>query len=376
MPLSLCLLRHSIDIERTAFMAPHHLIAMLARLPPSRELQPPPPDPPRRLPIINWIGTGPPTVCALELNILWNRCLPAVGRLLRTLGPVLRSLHLKLVPDVISHEIDTDLAPLLALSTTSRISQSIRGGPPCPEPTRSAREYDAADNAHVAHIPRSGVQVATSSLLLLLIITMGKDLPFRVVLNRIRSKIFAGDNEPHTENGNSLPVQNAFTSSLPRPFEFRTATPGLGSGIYLKITEPDAESDLASTALADSQVEELHTRTSAAIMVTFPVPFPLTFLDGVEDALKHLHSLGCNDINPSNIMLSKAGDPIVIDFDSCLQLGQKLNKGATPNWEYEGNISAVDNDLGGEMSGHVQDIVETYRRRDSAPSGTAFGTHA
>ncbi|KAJ7210814.1 hypothetical protein GGX14DRAFT_450317 [Mycena pura] len=139
-----------LDIERAAFIAPHHLIAMLARLPrlekvsvhttfiedeaPAREpLLLPPPDPPRKLqhvrlcmrsndgdsfsPLINWIGTGPPTVCALELSILWSRSLPAVGRLLRALGPVLRSLDLKLLNHVTSHDVDTDLAPPLALST-------------------------------------------------------------------------------------------------------------------------------------------------------------------------------------------------------------------------------------------------------------------
>ncbi|KAJ7647848.1 hypothetical protein FB45DRAFT_209951 [Roridomyces roridus] len=75
--------------------------------------------------------------------------------------------------------------------------------------------------------------------------------------------------------------------------------------------------------------------------------FPPSFLDGVHEALKHLHSLGYahSDINPGNIMISKAGEPILIDFDSSLPLGLKVKKGKSPGWEYEGRVSAKENDL-------------------------------
>ncbi|KAL8388785.1 hypothetical protein RB599_010109 [Gaeumannomyces hyphopodioides] len=43
------------------------------------------------------------------------------------------------------------------------------------------------------------------------------------------------------------------------------------------------------------------------------------FFGGVQSAVLFLHSLGLahNGINPSNIMVGKAGEPILIDFGSC-----------------------------------------------------------
>lgn len=49
-------------------------------------------------------------------------------------------------------------------------------------------------------------------------------------------------------------------------------------------------------------------------------------LDGVLDGVRHLHALGLvhNDITPANIMLDEEGSWIIIDFDSCRQIGEAL----------------------------------------------------
>jgi serine/threonine protein kinase len=60
-----------------------------------------------------------------------------------------------------------------------------------------------------------------------------------------------------------------------------------------------------------------------------------SWLAQIANGIRHLHSLGLihNDINPSNIMLDAAGGPVIIDFDSCQPVGQKLGlKGATSGW--------------------------------------------
>lgn len=62
-----------------------------------------------------------------------------------------------------------------------------------------------------------------------------------------------------------------------------------------------------------------------------------SFLEGIEKALKHLHSLGLvhNDINPANIMFASEDDetPIIIDFGSCKPVGHPVqNAGRTPEW--------------------------------------------
>jgi serine/threonine protein kinase len=50
------------------------------------------------------------------------------------------------------------------------------------------------------------------------------------------------------------------------------------------------------------------------------------FLDGILAGIHHLHSLGIihNDITPSNIMLDEDGTPVIIDFDSCTNVGHSL----------------------------------------------------
>jgi serine/threonine protein kinase len=51
-------------------------------------------------------------------------------------------------------------------------------------------------------------------------------------------------------------------------------------------------------------------------------------LDGILAGIHHLHSLGIihNDINPSNVMFEDDGTPVIIDFDSCREIGESLHQ--------------------------------------------------
>ena len=63
-------------------------------------------------------------------------------------------------------------------------------------------------------------------------------------------------------------------------------------------------------------------------------------LKGVEEGIRHLHSLGLvhNDINPANIMFEENGIPVIIDFGSCRAIGQSLEGvGRTYEW-YDRNV--------------------------------------
>ncbi|KAF2425534.1 hypothetical protein EJ08DRAFT_689346 [Tothia fuscella] len=76
---------------------------------------------------------------------------------------------------------------------------------------------------------------------------------------------------------------------------------------------------------------------------------PGKVLQGVENGLRHLHQLNLvhNDINPSNIMLLHDDTPVIIDFDSCRQIGESLEGvGRTYEW-YDEDVqtSPPSNDL-------------------------------
>lgn len=58
-------------------------------------------------------------------------------------------------------------------------------------------------------------------------------------------------------------------------------------------------------------------------------------MQALESAVCHLHSLGWahNDLNPSNILLDKAGMPVLIDFGSAREIGAKLGTSrGTKGW--------------------------------------------
>lgn len=50
------------------------------------------------------------------------------------------------------------------------------------------------------------------------------------------------------------------------------------------------------------------------------------FMAALESAIQHLHGLGFahNDLCPSNVLVSEAGMPVLIDFEGCQKLGTSL----------------------------------------------------
>ncbi|KAJ7887630.1 hypothetical protein B0H14DRAFT_2695629 [Mycena olivaceomarginata] len=87
----------------------------------------------------------------------------------------------------------------------------------------------------------------------------------------------------------------------------------------------------------------------------------------VEDnfSLDHLHSLGYahNDINPGNIVLTKTGLAVIIDFDSCHQIGESLRgkKAGTVNWDHQSEISLPENDY--HLLREVEEVLENEDSR-------------
>ncbi|GAO19103.1 hypothetical protein UVI_02041970 [Ustilaginoidea virens] len=73
------------------------------------------------------------------------------------------------------------------------------------------------------------------------------------------------------------------------------------------------------------------------------------YLAGIEAGIKHLHALGYvhNDINPMNVMITEHDTPVIIDFDSCVKVGQGLdNVKRTYGWhDREVKVAVESNDL-------------------------------
>jgi len=76
------------------------------------------------------------------------------------------------------------------------------------------------------------------------------------------------------------------------------------------------------------------------------------FMAALESVIGHLHGLGYahNDLDPSNVMVSEAGMPVLIDFDGCQKLGTELkHTRGTKDWiegEIEDhNVSEVRHDI-------------------------------
>lgn len=92
-------------------------------------------------------------------------------------------------------------------------------------------------------------------------------------------------------------------------------------------------------------------------------------VDGLESALRHMHALGWahNDVNPYNIMVNEAGEPILVDFGSACKIGDKMGASrGTPGWSEEDDdytLSKASHDL------HALDKIRkwpsgSYRRRE------------
>ncbi|KAI1302018.1 kinase-like domain-containing protein [Xylaria venustula] len=65
-----------------------------------------------------------------------------------------------------------------------------------------------------------------------------------------------------------------------------------------------------------------------------------TFMDALESAIHHLHSLGWahNDLNPSNVLVDACGKPVLIDFGSALEVGKLLGTSRGTSGWIEGRI--------------------------------------
>lgn len=60
-----------------------------------------------------------------------------------------------------------------------------------------------------------------------------------------------------------------------------------------------------------------------------------SFVISLESAIRHMHSLGWahNDLNPANIVLTREGRPILIDFGSARRIGEELaSSRGTKGW--------------------------------------------
>ncbi|KAJ5921351.1 hypothetical protein N7466_009677 [Penicillium verhagenii] len=69
-------------------------------------------------------------------------------------------------------------------------------------------------------------------------------------------------------------------------------------------------------------------------------------IEGLKAAVQHLHDLGLahNDINPSNVMFTDDGAPILLDFATCNPIGTKLIKGGQVG-EFENGIAVAKYEL-------------------------------
>jgi serine/threonine protein kinase len=82
---------------------------------------------------------------------------------------------------------------------------------------------------------------------------------------------------------------------------------------------------------------------------------PHLVLDGISKGLHFLHNtlnIVHNDINPNNIMLDDDGNAVIIDFDSCMPIGQEIGlfqKAGTFGWTMDPApvISLPENDTYG-----------------------------
>ncbi|KAG1841824.1 hypothetical protein DFJ58DRAFT_807727 [Suillus subalutaceus] len=103
------------------------------------------------------------------------------------------------------------------------------------------------------------------------------------------------------------------------------------------------------------EILKQHPHPNISTMDADPTLNHAAILDGVSKGLTFLHeTLGLvhNDINPANIALDDAGDPVIIDFDSCIPIGEAIglsSKAGTPGWTMEPmpTIALPENDIYG-----------------------------
>ncbi|KAI9744993.1 MAG: hypothetical protein M1835_002636, partial [Candelina submexicana] len=92
-------------------------------------------------------------------------------------------------------------------------------------------------------------------------------------------------------------------------------------------------------------------------------------LDGVKCGIQRIHSLGLihNDINPSNVMMSAEGVPVIIDFDSCKAEGSPPDKAGTLGWDHGSLTSLRENDYYGLDK--IAEALEEHDRLVEAAGG-------
>ena len=78
------------------------------------------------------------------------------------------------------------------------------------------------------------------------------------------------------------------------------------------------------------------TLTQYASTTDFQQLDKIKFVEALESAVDHLHSMGLahNDINPDNIMVEDQM-PVLIDFGSCQPFGERLQSLGTEGWYEE-----------------------------------------
>lgn len=91
-------------------------------------------------------------------------------------------------------------------------------------------------------------------------------------------------------------------------------------------------------------------------------------LRGIRSGVAHLHGLGLihNDLNPANIMMDELDNPVIIDFDSCKRMGEKLGlKAGTVGWEMTdlGDVAKPENDEYGIAK------LEAWLRKEAKAKG-------
>jgi serine/threonine protein kinase len=132
----------------------------------------------------------------------------------------------------------------------------------------------------------------------------------------------------HYRNGSDDLALRLLNEARIHEMILRNPHPNLGS--YLGcVVEENRLVRLAFTRYGQS----LYNRTRLETPKGFSYRQRLDFMDQIEAAATHLHSMGLahNDISPHSIMFNNTGQAVLIDLDSCTTLGSPLTKGGLVN---------------------------------------------
>ena len=103
--------------------------------------------------------------------------------------------------------------------------------------------------------------------------------------------------------------------------------------ILKKNPHPNVTEYLGCLIMGDGTIHGICLTLYEITLLDLVIQHPLSVdvqgcLDGIRKGIEHLHSLNLihNDINPANIMMNK-GEPVIIDFDSCVEEGHEEEEG-------------------------------------------------